>query len=283
MSSDKKKNVIKFPNPTKKKALDTGEKYSGNLINKKDQSFWIHSHSLHGGKKGLSKQEEKIHTPIRPLTFPSPLSEEQPEETMPSPVSLYESELQGSQQNKSRYIFTSVACALFFMLVCFPFLSRYGGVSSGRGLACKSDDLVCERQKQRELLRKKRRKSTEANTLHLIQAGHRELASVGRKPKMEDIFSMELLNSRYDIKWKRGKLVHAVLSENQKPVRLPAMHKVIARYHSLFPDYNRVSKLDTLSGDLEIYALLDAGGVQTGEVETLRDMEGRLLSIHVMW
>ena len=159
-------------------------------------------------------------------------------------------------------------------------MSRYGGVSPDRGLACDSEDLACESQRQQESLRKKNQKLKEVNTLQLIQTGQRGVASIGAKPKMKDVFSMELLDSRYDIKWKRGKLVYAVLLENHTPVRLPAMHKVVARYHSLFPAYsNIISKLDDLSGDLELYVLLDAEGIQTAEVEALRDMEGRLLSI----
>ena len=120
MSSNRKKNIITFPNITKNKVLNKGKKYSDNLISKNDQSFWVNSHLSHGEEKGRSKQEGKTHAPVQPLAFPSSLSAEKSEEAMSSPVSLPESEPQG-HQDKSHYIFISAACALFLMSVFFSF------------------------------------------------------------------------------------------------------------------------------------------------------------------
>ena len=125
-------------------------------------------------------------------------------------------------------------------------------------------------------------KQREQKMLDLIKSGQRRLASIGIKPAIRDVFSIQVLKSRYDTRWKRGKLVYAVLLEDREPVYLPSTDKVVNEYEALFPSYAHIKKLSTVSNDLEIYELRDTDGSHTAEVETLRDINGKLLSIHVV-
>ncbi len=117
--------------------------------------------------------------------------------------------------------------------------------------------------------------------LYLINKGQRKLAGIGRDPQARDIFSIEELNSSYNVKWRRGKLVYAILLPGKSPVLLPTTEHIVRRYREIFPAHRVIRKLDSLSGDLEIYELRNAEGLITAQVETLRDEKGRVLSIHV--
>ena len=117
--------------------------------------------------------------------------------------------------------------------------------------------------------------------LYLIKTGQRKLASVGREPRTKELFSMQVLKSRYNTRWKRGKLLYATLRENTEPVPLPAMDQVIHQYDSLFPQHTSVRKLSSDSEEVEIYELQNEEGNNTAQVETLKDIEGRMLSINV--
>lgn len=175
---------------------------------------------------------------------------------------------EGSVEKKQKgqhYAFAAVACSLCLMLVSFPFLNQYKLKSPARGLAS---------EKQR---------SQEKAVLHLIQTGQRKLAGIGRKPRVKDVFFVELLRSRYDVRWHKGKLVYAVLLKDQEPVPMPDTGKMVDQYSSLFPAHSSIRKLDSVSGDLEIYELKDSEGLNTAQLEALKDVEGGLLSIHVEW
>jgi hypothetical protein len=184
-------------------------------------------------------------------------------------------------QKSHHYAFAAVACSLCLMLVSFPFLNQYKPESlPSRGLACSPEDKQCrmtEVQKWSKHLQK------EKEALHLIHTGQRKLASIGRKPRVKDVFFIELLRSRYDVRWHKGKLVYAVLLKDQEPVPMPDTGKVVNQYSSLFPAHSSIRKLDSISGDLEVYELKDSEGLNTAQVEALKDVEGGLLSIHVEW
>ena len=169
------------------------------------------------------------------------------------------------KQKGQHYAFAAVACSLCLMLVSFPFLNQYKLQSPARGLAS---------EKQR---------SQEKAALHLIQTGQRKLAGIGRKPRVKDVFFVELLRSRYDVRWHKGKLVYAVLLKDQEPVPMPDTGKMVNQYSALFPAHSSIRKLDSVSGDLEIYELKDSEGLNTAQLEALKDVEGGLLSIHVEW
>ena len=116
---------------------------------------------------------------------------------------------------------------------------------------------------------------------YLIKTGQRKLASIGREPRAKELFSMEVLKSRYNTRWKRGKLLYATLRENTEPVPLPAMEQVIHQYDSLFPQHTTIRKLSSTSEEIEIYELQNEEDNNTAQVETLKDIEGRMLSINV--
>ena len=191
----------------------------------------------------------------------------QQEEEKDNAISFLSSEnLVKKKQKGHHYTFAAVACSLCLMLVSFPFLNRYNPGSQSRGIAS-------EEQRSQEKI-----------FLNLIQTGQRKLASIGRKPRVKDVFSVELLRSRYDVRWHKGKLVYAILLEDKEPVPIPETDKMVNQYSSLFPNYSSIRKLDSISGeDLEVYELKDSEGLNTAQVETLKDVEGGVLSIHVAW
>lgn len=184
---------------------------------------------------------------------------------------------------KSFYTTTSVVSLLCLMLVGFPFVSDFN--NEGRELACASEDLECiqREQKERERLEREEKKihDHEERALKLIQSGQRKLASIGRKPDIKDIFSIERLKSSYQVRWNRDRLVYAILLDDRIPVFLPSVEQLVKEYSSIFPKYVSITKLDSLSGDMDVYELKDAEGLNVAQVEALRDRVGRLISIHV--
>ena len=135
--------------------------------------------------------------------------------------------------------------------------------------------------KEMEKLKKKLNRQEKA-ILNLITTGQRKIASVGRKPSIKEVFSMETLKARYNVRWSRGKLSSASLLEGQEPVVLPSMEKVVREYRALFPNYTTIRKKDDLSDDLEVYELRNNKNSAVKQVEASKDEQGRLLSIHVM-
>ena len=133
-----------------------------------------------------------------------------------------------------------------------------------------------DREKFKKILNRQQEKA-----LRLISTGQRKMASIGQKPEIKDIFSIETLSARYNVRWKRGKLVYAVLLPGKEPVLLPTTDQVVNKHKEIFPTHVMIRKLDSLSGDLEIYELRDDEGLIIAQVETLRDEGGRALSIHV--
>ena len=124
-----------------------------------------------------------------------------------------------------------------------------------------------------------RRQETEA--LRLIRTGQRRISSVGQKPGVKDVFSIRLLKSRYDLRWKRNRLIYAKLLPNQDPVFVPDMAKVFSQYRLLFPSYVHVIKLKTQNDGLnnDVYELKNAKGLNTARVEVKKDEKGGILSI----
>ncbi len=133
-----------------------------------------------------------------------------------------------------------------------------------------------DREKFKKILNRQQEKA-----LRLISTGQRKLANIGQKPEIKDIFSIETLSARYNVRWKRGKLVYAILLPGKEPVLLPTTDQVVNKHKEIFPTHVMIRKLDSLSGDLEIYELRDDEGLIIAQVETLRDEGGRALSIHV--
>ena len=142
-------------------------------------------------QKNLKKSDEKIDDTLIHLSS----VEQESEKSGPDSA--------GENSNKKSYITASVASALCLMLVGFPFVSNLS--NEERGLACVSDDLECIQREQREKERLKREQeeilSFEKKALNLIQNGQRKLASIGRKPDIKDIFSIERLKSNYQVRW----------------------------------------------------------------------------------
>ena len=222
-------------------------------------------------QKNLKKSDEKIDDTVIHLSS----VEQEPEKSGPDSA--------GKNSKKNFYITASVTSALCLMLVGFPFVSNLS--NEERGLACVSDDLECiqREQKEKERLKREQEKilSFEREALSLIKTGQRELASIGRKPDIKDIFLIERLKSNYQVRWNRDRLVYAVLLEDRTPVFLPPVDQLVREYNSLFPKHVSIKRLDALSGDMEIYELKDAEGLNVAQVEALKDRAGRVISIHV--
>lgn len=259
MSSDD--NLIQFPG-----------------LKKRNEQRQKESSIAEENKASFSFKEDVINFPGS-QKMDTPSVEEQRKESVDSTFSKNgrasdssETSIQNTQGNhrNSQYTFAAVTCALCLMLVGFPFLNRYSQNSESRGLAAN--------QGEAENIQLQEEKA-----LNLIQSGQRKIASIGKKPGVKDIFSIEFLKSRYNVRWNEGKLVYAVLLEDREPVTVANTDKIVGQYGSLFPAYTNIRKLDSLSGDLEIYELQDKEGLNTAQVETLKDVEGRLLSIHVTW
>ena len=222
-------------------------------------------------QKNLKKSDEKIDDTVIHLSS----VEQEPEKSGPDSA--------GKNSKKNFYITASVTSALCLMLVGFPFVSNLS--NEERGLACVSDDLECiqREQKEKERLKREQEKilSFEREALSLIKTGQRGLASIGRKPDIKDIFLIERLKSNYQVRWNRDRLVYAVLLEDRTPVFLPPVDQLVREYNSLFPKHVSIKRLDALSGDMEIYELKDAEGLNVAQVEALKDRAGRVISIHV--
>lgn len=223
-------------------------------------------------QKNLKKSDEKIDDTVIHLSS----VEQDPEKSGPDSA--------GENSKKNFYVTASVTSALCLMLVGFPFVSNLNK-GTKRGIACAAEDLQCLEREQREEKRKGKEEEkirrTEEKTLELIKSGQRKLASIGRKPDMKDIFSIERLKSSYQVRWNRDRLVYAVLLEDRTPVFLPPMDQLVREYNSLFPKHVSIKRLDALSGDMEIYELKDAEGLNVAQVEALKDRAGRVISIHV--
>ena len=176
----------------------------------------------------------------------------------------------------SRYVFSGVACALFLMLIGVPFLNVSDAKNNNRVPVSQGEKLRIE--KKQEQIRKQ-----EKHILKLLKTGRREIASVGRKPPVRDLFAINFLKSRYTIQWNSNRKLDVVLlSDGEEPVEVPSVGKMLAKYPSLFPHYAQVKKEDNPTGDLEIHQLQDERGFVKAKIETLKNEEGRLLSIHVM-
>ena len=261
-------------------------------LKKKDKQFQKESNIKEEGRALSSFEEDVIPFPCSRKTGLSLMNEYQKESATvsgenstfseerkkPDKSNVIHSRDTKENDKKSQYTFTSVACALCLMLVGFPFLNQYSQ-GPDRGLA--SADQEEEKVRLRE--EEESRRLQEERALNLIQTGQRKIASIGERPEVRDVFSIELLKSRYNVRWSRGKLVYAVLLKNQDPVDVVATDKIVDQYSSLFPSHTSIRKLDSLSGDLEIYELQNAEGLNAAQVETLKDVEGKLLSIHVAW
>lgn len=251
-------NLIRFPG-TKKESKQTQKESklkekNGTVASVRENVIYFSGSSEVGTTSVKKSRKYDVQKKNRGVSFASSGDREEGKEF-----------LQEENRRGYNYAFAAVACSLFLMLVSFPFLNQYKQSSQLRGIASEEQ------------------RSQEKTVLNLIHTGQRKLASIGRKPAVKDIFSVELLRSRYDIRWHNGKLVYAVLLENKEPLALPDTHKIVNRYSSLFPSHSSIRKLDSVSGDLEVYELKDSEGLNTAQVESLKDVEGRLLSIHVSW
>ena len=245
MSEDKKNNLIIFP--TQKKSKDQNKKPD----EKKTDNDIVH---LSSTEPELKKTENNSSADA------------------------------GENSKKNVYTTASVTSALCLMLVGFPFFSNINNETK-RGLDCASEDLECierENRERKRLTREENRiRKRDKRALRLIQSGRRKLASIGRRPGIKDIFSIEHLKSSYQVRWNRNRLVYAVLLDDRSPVFLPPIEQLVREYSSIFPKYASIRKIDSLSGDMEIYELKDAEGLNVAQVEALRDRAGRLISIHV--
>ena len=174
--------------------------------------------------------------------------------------------------SREKYVAPAVAGALCLMLVGFPFFNPYNSYS-GSNRQPASDKVV-----ESKLIEK------EKEVLKLIHTGQRKIASIGVKPAVKDIFSLQLLQSRYNIRWKRDKLVYATLLEGQEPVFIPSADEIVNKYSSLFPTHAGIQKVDSGSEEMEIYRLTDRNSTDSNaaQVEVLKDIDGKLLSIHVV-
>lgn len=174
--------------------------------------------------------------------------------------------------NREKYMAPAVAGALCLMLVGFPFFDRYNSYSGS------DRQPASDKTGESKLLKK------EKKVLQLIHTGQRKIASIGAKPAVKDIFSLQLLQSRYNIRWKRDKLVYATLLEGQEPVFIPSADEIVNKYSSLFPTHAGIQKVDSGSEEVEIYRLTDRNstGRNAAQVEVLKDIDGKLLSIHVV-
>ena len=174
--------------------------------------------------------------------------------------------------SREKYMVPAVAGALCLMLVGFPFFDQYNSYSGS------DRQPASDKVEESKLLKK------EKEVLELIHTGQRKIASIGVKPAVKDIFSLQLLQSRYNIRWKRDKLVYATLLEGQEPVFIPSADEIVNKYSSLFPTHAGIQKVDSGSEEMEIYRLTDrnSAGRNAAQVEVLKDIDGKLLSIHVV-
>jgi len=224
-------------------------------------------------------------------------------------------------EKKSPYMTASAAVALCLMLVGVPFLNRYSfnnrysfkDLNNNRAPACsETEDPNCKIRNIKAQNQIKKLKEQEKKFIKEIKSGKRGIASVGKKPKAQDVFSIELLKNKYKTKWKNDKLLlRATLWEGEEPISLPPISEVVSEYSFIFPSYSNISKLDTLSVDKEewcklmeadsslcrkvaksgdkeiykldkeIYKLMDGEGLMVAKVEALKNPEGKVLSIHV--
>ena len=255
MSSDRPGKIINFPVPASKKSrkihkddihkksavlhsniiTPKDEIWRGKKISSKNDQFLYREVIMKSNtKNSIEKSEKKV---VSNIVDPgtsfwnraekqkiSSKKDQDEKQTVVNNDSFSSSEKKWEQeknQDVPRYIVPSVAAALCLMLVGVPFMNQHSQ-PKGRGLASPSP----QQQEKRRLQQKK--------VMHLIRTGQRKIASVGEKPKVKDVFSIQLLGSHYNLKWKRDKLVYAVLEENKKPVVLPSIDEVVKQYSSLF-------------------------------------------------
>lgn len=265
MSSDD--NIIHFrPSHKKDKNTEAAEATSESEV----ISFYPSGYNKREKKKDDTTQESD--TPSQVIAFPS--AEDQNvnnQKDISENTNMSDSD-SGSGSNKEKYIAPFAASALCLMLVGFPFLNRYSSYSG-------SDRQPASNKIEESKLLKKEKK-----VLDLIHTGQRKIASIGTRPAVKDIFSLQLLQSRYDIRWKRDKLVYATLLEGQEPIIIPSTDKIVRKYSSLFPVHADIQKVDSGSEEMEIYRLKnrDSASNNAAQVEVLKDINGKLLSIHVV-
>ena len=244
MSNDKKDNLIVFP--TQKNVKSQGEQNESDKKNADDKVVSLPS--VNPGKTGKDSDNEN------------------------------------KKSKKNIYTTASITTTLCLMLVGFPFVSDYSGKKE-RGLDCTADDLACmkrERRAKERLERESERiRRNEKRALNLLYTGQRKLASIGQKPNIQDVFSIEKLKSAYQVRWSNSRLVYAILLQDKTPVFLPAMEKLLEEYKDIFPEHTSVNKLDSVSEGMEVFELRDSEGLNVAQVETLRDRAGRVISIHV--
>ena len=269
MSSDD--NIIHF-RPTNKKDKNTDE------VETVSESEIINFHPLGYNKKGKKKTDaaKESSTQSQIVAFRSVKEQDVDNQTDISENTNMSNSDSGNgfkkKFNMDKYIAPAVASALCLMLVGFPFFSQYSSYS-GSDRQPASDKVV-----ESKLLKKEKR------VLHLIHTGQRKIASIGVKPAVKDVFSLQLLRSRYNIRWKRDKLVYATLLEGQEPISIPSADEIVNKYSSLFPVHTGIQKMDSGSEEMEIYRLKDRDSISSNaaQVEVLKDIEGKLLSIHVV-
>ena len=206
--------------------------------------------------------------------------------------------------------FASAAAAACLLLVLAPLLPRYFGPHNREvaSFSCPPTDgeclrkvrrrcsekkeeypryLKCQKKVWNEIKERRAKKSQykKLRVMHLIKTGHRKVASVGSLPRPLDVFSVEVLNSRYEVQ-SRGRRVKLVtLLEGSQPIPLPDMEKTFKEFASLFPSHKEIRKHKghpQQGGEgRQVYELLNVKRNVVSEVVVITDNKDRLLSLKV--
>ncbi len=198
----------------------------------------------------------------------------------------------------------SSGAAACLLLIVAPLLPRYFDNSEARGIAsfpgCPPQDFRCKREvrkkcknstnqnceaevwMQLQSKRKRKQQFKERRTMHMIHTGHRKIASIGSSPTLLEVFSFEVLKSRYKVKSLSSRKLDSVeIREGEIPLVLPRLPVLIKNFSSLFPAHHKIKKQNPVLPGTVVYALLDKTDQTVSMVEVTKDSEGRLLSLHL--
>lgn len=113
---------------------------------------------------------------------------------------------------------------------------------------------------------------------------NRRLASIGKAPTEKEYFTITELQSRYELEWQKqdkNKLKTGVIMEDYEPIKLPEIPILVKKYPNLFPKHHSLAPAPIFSSELESYELISENGDTIGLIETIRDKQGRVLSIYI--
>ena len=283
MSEDNSK-IISFPhgkikNGKTKKKPKKSSVYANNLVSKTSPAFW-------------QKKQQKIKNlpGVYDDNFKSPPAQASAKknDVIPfTPAKETQAPAEEAKKKKKHLWLKPAFGAGFLCMVLLPLAKNINPpavdtnhpISQGIRITA-SDTEKDIKEKINHRLKAYKKDSHKA--LQMIRTGRREIASLGITPNIRERLLHGLLQSRYEVDWKRRKIQQVRLIEGKEPVKIPGgLQNLVRNYKTLFPKHDHFTENDTSLAPLESYSL-KRNNRKIVEIQMLTDQQGRLLSLSLL-